>query len=189
VITLKGKLIVWGISLILGSLILSSAVYAPWTTLGTGYAITSNVHGIDILPGIPVTVTAGTLDSRVANVTFRWHRPAGSLLPPIPDVTKPVYTNGTMGQWNNGTWALIRYANDTQVPDEIGDWGVQAFFQDSAGNDRAGLEDVIKIRATSFNVIPEIPLGTIAASVAMFIAFGLFIIKKKRIPEIVGRVK
>jgi len=185
---LKARFIVWVISLILGLLILSSAVYAPWTTLGTGYAITSNVHGIDILPGTPVTVTAGTLDSHVVQVTFRWHRPAGSILPPIPDVIKPVYTNGTMGQWNNKTWALIRYANDTKIPDEIGDWGVQVFFQDSTGSDRAGLEDVIKIKATSFNVIPEIPLGTIAAAAAMFIALGLFIINKKRIPRIVHRV-
>jgi len=185
---LKVRLIVWGIPLILGLLILSSVVYAPWTTLGTGYAITSNVHGMDILPYTPVTVTAGTLDSNVVQVTFRWHRPAGSVLPPIPDVTKPVYTNTTMGQWNNGTWALIRYANDTKIPDEIGDWGVQAFFRGPDGKSRANLTDVVKIKATSFNAVPEIPFGTIAAAAAMFIAFGLFIIKKKRIPRIVRRV-
>jgi len=175
-----------GTLLILGSLILSSAVYAPWTTLGTGYAITSNVHGIDILPGTPVTVTAGTLDNRVVNVTFRWHRPNESVA--WEDVVN-VWTNGTMGQWNNGTWALIRYAQDTHVPDEVGEWGVQAFFQDSEGRDRAGLEDVIKIKATSFNAVPEIPLGTIAAAATMFVAFGLFIIvKKKRTPKILHGV-
>ena len=53
--------------------------------------------------------------------------------------------NGTTGQWNNGTTAAILYAQDTKVPDVIGDWGVQAFFQDSTGRTKSGLEDVIKI--------------------------------------------
>jgi len=50
-----------------------SAVYAPWSTLGTGYAITSNYHGEDVIPSTPVTVTAGTLDQNIVQVTFRWH--------------------------------------------------------------------------------------------------------------------
>ncbi|MGQ9460585.1 MAG: hypothetical protein ACUVRA_05090 [Candidatus Bathyarchaeaceae archaeon] len=185
---MKARFITLGILLILGSLILTSAVYAPWETLGTGYAITSNVHGIDIPPGMPVTVTAGTLDSNVVQVTFRWHEPPDGNGPVRWEVTVPIFTNGTTGQWNDGTTALIRYAQDTQTPDLLGDWGVQAFFQDSTGNDRAGLANVIKIRATSFNAIPEIPFGTIAAAAAMFIAFGLFTVKKKRIPRIMRRV-
>jgi len=182
---LKARFIPWGIVLILGSLILSSAVYAPWTTLGTGYAITTDHHGIDVLPGTPVTATAGTLDPNVLNVTFRWHMPNDTVR---WEISKPVWPNGTKGKWNNGTEALIRYANDTQMLDVLGDWGVQAFFIGPKGKDRANLTDVVKIRAESFNVVPEVPYGTIAAVAAMFVAFGLFIVKKKRIPRIVHRV-
>lgn len=163
----------------IGLLTSFTIVHAPWSTLGTGYAITSNYHGVDVPPGTNVTVTAGTLDPNVVNVTFRWHRPAGSILPPIPDVTKPVYTNTTKYTYKNGTQVLIRYANDTKIPDEIGDWGVQAFFQDSTGKDRAGLEDVINIKATSFNSVPEVPFGTIAVFLAMLGALGILAIKKR----------
>jgi len=160
----------------IGLLLMINAVYAPWSTLGTGYAITSDHHGIDVLPGTPVMVTAGSLDSNVVQVTFRWHRPDESV---AMEVTKPVYTNGTYGQWNNGSMALIRYANDTYTPDVLGDWGVQAFFQDSTGTGKAGLENVIKIRATSFNTIPEVPLGTVAILLTMFGALAVFGIRKK----------
>jgi hypothetical protein len=95
-------------------------------------------------------------------------------------VTVPVFTNGDTGQWNNGTSALVRYAVDSYSPDVLGDWGVQAFFQGSGGSTKAGIEDVIKIRATSFNVIPEVPVGTIAILLSMFGAFGVFAVKKRK---------
>jgi len=61
----------------------------------------------------------------------------------------------------------------------LGDWGVQAFFQDSTGRTKAGLDNVIKTKATSFNAIPEVPLGTIAIFLAMVGALGILAIKKK----------
>lgn len=172
---MKPRYISIALLIIIYTLFLVSIVHAPWSTLGTGYAITSNYHGIDVLLGTPVTVTAGTLNANVTQITFRWHMPNETTR---WEVTVPVYVNGTTGQWNDGTTALIRYANNTQIPDLIGDWGVQAFFQDSSGRDRAELEDVISIRASSFNVIPEIPLGTIGAIVTMLIALAFFTIRK-----------
>lgn len=160
----------------LGLLSMASLAYAPWASLGTGYAITSNYHGIDVFPSTPVTVTAGTLDSNVVRVIFRWHMPNETVAREVP---VPVFTNGTTGQWNDGTTALIRYAMDTFTPDVIGDWGVQAFFQGPTGRDRAGLEDTIKIRATSFNAIPEVPFGTLTILFAMFGALGFFALRKK----------
>jgi hypothetical protein len=165
-------------------LILIPVVHAPWSTLGTGYAITTNYHGIDVLPGTPITVTAGTLDADVVNVTFRWHRPPDGNGPVAWEDVVSVWENGTTGQWNNGTWALIWYANKTRALDEYGDWGIQAFFQNSKGKDRAGLKDVISIKATSINVVPEVPYGTIAILIAMLGALTIFAIKKKRIPLI-----
>lgn len=158
-------------------LVFVNIVYAPWSTLGTGYAITSDHHGIDVFPGTPITVTAGTLDPTIVQVTFKWHMPNGT---DRWAVTVPVSSNGTTGEWNDGTVALILVAQSTQVPDVIGDWGVQAFFQDSTGREKAGLDDVVKIKATSFNVVPEIPLiGTAGSILAMLLGLRFYIIKKK----------
>jgi len=176
---MKRKLTLTLIMASIGLLTFFTIVHAPWSTLGTGYAITSNYHGVDIPPSTPVTVTAGTLDTNVVQITFRWHEPPDGDGPVRWEVTVPIFTNGTTGEWNNGTPAEIRYAENTQIPDVLGDWGVQAFFQDSTGKDRAGLEDVINIKATSFNAIPEVPLGTIVVSLAMLGALGIFAIKKK----------
>lgn len=163
---------------LLGLLGMVGMVYAPWSTLGTGYAITSNVHGVDVLPGSQVRVTAGTLDPNVVQVVFRWHMPNETV---AREVTVPVFTNGTMGQWNDGTSALVRFAIDNYTPGVVGDWGVQAFFQGSTGTAKAGLEDVVKIRATSFNVIPEVPLGTLVILLGMFGALGVFALRKKKL--------
>ena len=155
-----------------------NSAYAPWSTIGTGYAITSNYHGKDVPLMATVTVTAGTLDPSVTQVTFRWHMPDDTV---VREVTVPVFTNGTIGEWNNGDTALIRYAMDSLKPEVPGDWGVQAFFQDSAGKQRAGLNNVIKIKATSFNVVPEIPFGTAAIVLSMFGALGILAMKKKKL--------
>jgi hypothetical protein len=160
-------------------LVLVSIVQAPWSTLGTGYAITSNYHGIDIPPGTPVTITAGTLDHSITQVTFRWHFPNGTAA--WTDTVVPVYSNGTQGTWNNGTVKDILYAQDTQIPTVMGDWGVQAFFQDATGRTKSDVDDVVAIKATSFNVIPEIALiGTAGAAIAMLLGFGLFAKSRKK---------
>lgn len=175
---MKAKIVTGTLLSFICLLILVNIAYAPWSTLGTGYAITSNYHGINILPGTPVTVTAGTLDSYVTHITFRWHMPNDTAR---WEITVPVAPNGTTGQWNNGSTALIRYAQSTQTPDVIGDWGVQAFFQDSTGRDRADLTNVIKIKATSFNVVPEIPIvGTAGAAVAMLLGLGFFMTRRRK---------
>lgn len=152
-----------------------NSVYASWSTLGTGYAITSNYHEKDVPLLATVTVTAGTLDPLVTQVTFRWHRSDDTL---VREMTVPVFTNGTNGQWNNGATALVRYTIDSFRPDVPGDWGVQAFFRDSAGKNRADINNVIKIKATSFNVVPEVQFGTAAILLSMFGALGVFAIKR-----------
>jgi len=180
-IKLKQKISLAVALLVFLLLISISAVNAPWSTLGTGYAITSNYHGVDIPLGTPVTVTAGTLDSNVMVITFRWHEPPDGNGPVRWEITVPIFTNGTTGKWNNGTTAEIRYAQDTQTPDVLGNWGVQALFRDSSGKDRTGLTNVINIKATSFNTVPEVPFGTLAILAAMFGAVAIFAIKKKRV--------
>jgi len=147
------------------------AVNAQWSALNSGYAVTSNYHGIDVMPGTLVTITAGTTDANVLNVTFVWHFPNGSDALTIPQV--PVYSNGTTWTNSSGTF-LIRYANCSHIPDVIGDWGVQAFFNGPGGHRRGQQSDIISIKATSFNVIPEVPiLGTAGAIIVMLLGLGL----------------
>jgi hypothetical protein len=143
-------------------LIAATTVYAsPPINLNDGYEIVTNWHGVDIPPGTEVAATAMTTDASVTRVTFLWKNPAGTTTFNDPDV--PVFQNGT-------TWdgKLIYYAISTYTPEALGDWGIQALFQDSRGHTIQGVADVVAIRARSFNVIPEVPLlGTLGASLAM----------------------
>jgi hypothetical protein len=194
---MKGKLLTIGFSTVIVSLLLCSVVHASWSTLETGYAVTSNWEGIQIQSGTPVTLTAGTLDSTVTSVTFRWVGPPDGSGDCLLDETVPVYTNGTIGHWENGTAAEIRYAESTYEISQ-GLWNVQIIFSNaegdsnlvlgnSEGNDNTvernywlGAKDYYYDYDESFFHVPEIALGTIGASVAMAAALGLFMIKKKR---------
>ena len=139
-------------------------------SLPSGYYVTSDWHGIDTPLGTDVHVTAYTTDEGVTQVTFIWRNGAGDEVYG-PDV---VTTRSTDGEYGGKT--VYVFEAPVHAPDSIGDWGVQALFQGPDGRDRANLEDVVAIRATSFNVIPEIPLvGTAGAAIAMMggLAFKL----------------
>src|SRR3990170_1051558 len=154
----------------------ATIVYAPEQTLSTGYAITSNYHGIDVPPGSNVVVTAMTTDPSVYQVTFLWKDPTGQTAD--KEEVTPLFTNGTMYDGK-----LIYYAISENIVYTIGDWGVQALFQAPGGKTKQGITEVVKIRATSFNVIPEVPLiGTAGASIAMIA--GLTYRMKRKPPKI-----
>ena len=174
---MKGKLLTIGFSIVIVTLLMCSAVYASWSTLETGYAVTANVEGIQLLNATPVTITAGTLDSTVTSVTFRWIGPPDGTGPCALDETVPVYTNGTIGYWDDGTPALIRYAESTYVVYE-GKWKVEILFRNS--EEEILLKQLYPIMVGEIFYTPELPLGTIGATVAMSAALGLFMIKKKR---------
>ena len=163
---------------------LATIAYAssPPITLTDGYEIITNFHGTDIPAGTEVTATAMTINPSVTQVTFLWKNPGG--VTEYWDVV-PVYTNGTLGSGNvKGTDYVnvpVRFANATQTPFAIGDWGVQALFQDASGRTIQGITDVVAIRARSFNVIPEIPIiGTLGACSAMLAGFTYKIKRKPK---------
>jgi hypothetical protein len=184
---MKGKLLTIGFSTILVSILMCSLAHASWSTLGTGYDVISNMNGTPVA-GNPATITAGTLDPTVNEVTFRWYAPPNGSGEILLDETVPVYTNGTMGQWTNGTEAEIRYAQSTYKVYE-GEWKVEVIFHSSKGEITAektfSIKDlpdqslVGKDTDTLFHV-PEIPAGAIGATAAMTAALGLFAIRKKR---------
>jgi hypothetical protein len=194
---MKAKLLTIGFSTVIVSLLLCSVVHASWSTLETGYAVTSNWTGMQTEEGTPVTITAGTLDSTVTSVTFRWLAISdGNGNYPLEE-TVPVYTNGTIGQWKDGTPAEIKYADSNHVVTQ-GFWIVQVVFSNSEGDSSMvlgnpeGENNIVTQKClwidsmamqSNYNPVfqvPEIPLGTIGASVAMAAALGLFLIKKQR---------
>jgi len=169
---------------------------AQWPAITNGYAVTTNWHGSDIPFGQSVVVTAGTTDSQVKRVEFVWHYPNGSvafdenvtvsgpLVTPAhpPDVPEELVDWANQHDGSDPIYPKITYwyAQSTYMPNVLGDWGVQALFRDS-GNIRKGQgNQIIKIRATSFNAVPEMQFGTIAILVSMFGALGVFALKKKR---------
>ena len=150
---------------------------AQWNALNSGYAVTTNYHGEDILPGTLVTATSGTTDPNVLNVTFVWIFPNETIA--IIDAEVPVWSNTT--KWPDETGNLIYYAQSSFMPTTVGDWGVQAWFNGPGGNLHGLATDIIAIKATSFNVIPEIAIvGTAGATIAMLLGLGLFWNKKKK---------
>jgi phosphotransferase system HPr-like phosphotransfer protein len=166
---------------VLAMLFISSYVMLAYATdnegsLKSGYAVTSNYHGINVPPNTAVTVTAMTTDRCVDVVKFIWKNPAGQVM---FEEIKKVYSNGTTFN-DNGRIKLVYFANSTFTPDAMGDWGVQAKFIDVNGFCWCCCTKQIHRRATSFNVIPEVPvIGTVGASAAMFAGLG-YKIKRKR---------
>ena len=146
------------------------------------YDVTSNYHGIDVPPGAQVVVTALTIDDRVDKVRFIWRNAAGQV---IWDETVNVFENGTTYN-DDGTPRVIRYAKSIHSPNTLGDWGVQAKFLDRQGWSRWTYTVRLATRATSFNVIPEIPvIGTAGASIAMLLGLVYKAKRKKNTPAII----
>jgi hypothetical protein len=150
-------------------------VYATtsWGSLSSGYAVTSNYHGIDAPSGATVVVTAMTTDAKVDHVIFVWKNPAGQII--WADI-QSVSSNGTEYDGK-----LVYYAISMHEPEALGDWGVQAIFVDLNGIFRCHLRLFVARRATSFNVIPEVPIiGTAGASLAMLLGFTYKIKRKPK---------
>jgi hypothetical protein len=181
--------------LVIGS---ANIAQAQWDALSSGYAVTTNWHGEDVPIGQSITAWAGTTDSLADGVEFRWLDPSGNLaVIPAPRVLVSVLGPYVTPSVPSGApqeivdWAIkypgqtVWYATNTQGPDVLnilGDWGVQANFYDSDNpvkTLRGRNSDIIKIRATSFNVVPEVPFGTIVILLSMFGALGVFATKKK----------
>ncbi|MDH5483407.1 MAG: hypothetical protein OEY22_11125 [Candidatus Bathyarchaeota archaeon] len=177
--------------LIIGASIVYADGYGPWSAIKeTGYAVTSNWQGMIVPMGETVVVTAGTTDLTITHIILRWHDPGdnpvwedtvavtGLTTPNVP----PNVPQHVVDWANDNPGVDYLYAQSSHVPNATGDWGVQAFFIGPDGRPKNNLEDVVMIRATSFNSIPEVPLGTIGTLIAMVGAFGFFITRKKTPP-------
>jgi len=153
------RYLIFSTLIVLFAFSLMAVVYAP--PIYT-YEATSNYHGIDAPLYANVIVTASTTDPSIFQVTFLWKDAAENL-----KFTDVVPISGGSAQ-------------STHQPDSMGDWGVQTLFQGPDGKTKEGVELVVKTRATSFNVIPEVPIiGTAGASMAMVLGL-VYRMKKKK---------
>lgn len=177
---MKAKLLKIGFSIAIISALFFSTVYGSLSPLETKYVVTANVEGLEILGGTPVTITASTIDSTVNQITFRWFGPPDGSGDCALEETLPVYTNGTIGYLDDGTPALIRYAESTYIIYE-GKWLVKVTFQNSEGI--TVTQELCAFGAKGTQPVfhlPEIPLGTVGATMATLFASVLFLIKKRK---------
>jgi len=145
---------------------------AQWDALSSGYAVTTDYHGEEVPPGTLITAIAGTTDEHVTHVTFIWKYPNEAV---AYEVTMPVYTNGSTYDGK-----LVYYANSSYAPNLLGDWSVQALFIGDGGTRKANHTNVIKVRATSFNVTPEFPIvGSAGALGVMLLSLRVYMRRKK----------
>lgn len=186
------SMLIFPLSLVLISHVNAPPGYGAWSPIKqTGYAVITNYFGMNVPLGQSVIATAGTTDLDVYQIEFRWHNATDAVIfSAIVPVSGPLITPAVPSNvpqqvinWatdNPGTPYL--YAQNAQIPNSVGDWGVQAFFYAEGGHLR-GTSDggIISIRATSFNAIPEIPLiGTAGAAIAMLAGLGLYIKRKQK---------
>jgi len=174
---------------------------AQWDALGSGFAVTTNFHGKDVLPGQSVTATAGWApalapekirDIEVKTVEFVWHFPNGTVaytdiveISPdsitTPDEVPPAPIPPEISEWGEKYPGVeYWYAQSTRIPTVLGDWGVQAIFHNTVricGKN----SDTIRVRATSFNVVPEVPFGTAVILLGWIGLLGVFAIRKKHL--------
>ena len=166
-------LIVAGLIMLLGA----GAAYAAYPSLGSGYAIDSNYHGIDVPPGSDVIVTAYTTDMEVYQVTFLWKYPNGTVAfgPEVDDAA-------VAGDPYDGS--PVNTFSSTHSVDVMGDWGVQALFQSPDGMTKESIDYVVAIKATSFFVVPDFPMiGTVGSLGAMLLRLGLFMRRKSSLTK------
>ena len=158
---------------------------AQWSAINSGYAVTTNWHGKEVPLGQSVTAWAGTTNSSVYQVEFKWKNETGHVIydvivTDIVNYITPDYPPDApqeIKEWaTNNPNITIFYANNTQIPNSYGEWSVQVFFYAPGGHLMGNGTDIIKIKATSFNVIPDIPiLGTAGALTAMLLGLGFFL--------------
>jgi hypothetical protein len=159
---------------------------AGWNAINSGYGVTTNWHGQDVPLGESVTAWAGTTDDAVEIVEFKWLNHSEDIVwRENVSVDGPYLTPNVPGgapqeiiDWAESVEedTPVWYANNTKIPNSLGNWTVKATFY-NVTHERG--KNHSKFRATSFNVVPEAPFGTIVILLTMLGALGVFALKRK----------
>lgn len=164
--TLQGEecLLIYHFKLFLLLFICMGVTKAQWSPIKeSGYAVTTNWHGVDVPIGQPVIATARTTNLDVTEIGFIWRDLFDNI---VLEETLPVSKLTTPGVPPNVPeeifeWAkqspdpIYLYAQSTHIPNEIGEWGVQAIFYNAKKPRLNQRRSFVVRRATSMNVIPD----------------------------------
>lgn len=160
-----------------------SAVHAQ-KSLTSGYRITTDHHGDNVIIGETVTAWADTTDLTTVKVIFDWKWEGSETPMRTVEVTSYITWYTGKDGWPNepgvpyGT--EVRRFTDSYTPAELDEWAVKGTFINEYGQTANSDNDSFPVRATSFKTIPEAPLGTIAIAITMFASMGFFIIRRKK---------
>ena len=142
--------------------------------LNSGYAITRWPYTDgDVFMGHEATVRAITTEyPEATRVWFRWIRPDGT-----DWLDGPKDLNPSVDTWDGNP---VRDASSTKTLDMMGAWGVQAYFEGANGKPKGPYRiPSVQIKAISWHVVPEVPLGTVAVTLSMLGGLSVFAIRKK----------
>jgi len=168
----------------------------PDSAASSGWGVTTNHHGEDVLIG---DLISGATDLRVKLLVADdpahfgvFYRVTIHLRDENEEVVAEMsYDKDDLSPWEDWTapnGRAIKYAwtdpvdewDNPMEPDEwtLGHYSVKAFYYAIDGQSLGNDEDLEAMRATTQMVVPEAPTGTLAVLLAMFAGLALF--AKKR---------
>lgn len=170
--------------LVLCSMLFVSLVRAdippPPPQINSGYAVTTDAFKVIVYVGESVTAYAYTTHSGIETVTFIWMPPEGGEEAKTADGPYDMPHDPT-GSLDGTPYYAVE--SDPFLIDVVGDWGVQVVFKDTGGNIRGPYplepNEYNAIKATSFHSVPELPLGTLTATLVMLSVLALYALKPK----------
>lgn len=179
---MKSKLAILAFISLLG-LIPAAVLADPWSAIDSGFAVTTNHHGEDIIPpgDPPLRAKVGLLASefpRLIRVEVELRDP-DEVVVDTQVVLPGSFSPGTSPGGNPITVAWT----DPFAPASwtIGHYSVKAYFYLTDARDLANAEDLDAMRAVTVMTVPELPTGTLGAVAALFAGLGIYsILKSKR---------
>lgn len=177
------------LSVFLSGLAVAAVRADPWSAIDSGFAVTTNHHGEEIIPpgDPPLAAKVGLLNTEFYfdNGTIRLLRVEVELRNPDEVVvdTEVVYAaeflDDTSPQGNP-----IKYAWTADFEPSswtVGHYSVKAYFYLKGARDLANAQDLDAMRAVSVMSVPELPVGTLTAVVLLVATLGLYsMLRNKR---------
>jgi len=154
----------------------------PWSAIDSGYAITTNYFGQEVVPPLdpPLEAKVGVLTELfnsldVYEVRVDLRDPDDNVVDSAT-IAAAAFLDGTSPQG-----APIKYAWTGPLEPAtwvVGDYSVKAYFFAEDGKELANTEDLTAMRATTVMVVPEVPIGTLTILLTMLASLAIFARKR-----------
>lgn len=157
----------------------------PWSAIDSGYAITTNYHGVELditSPPTNLKAKVGVLTEKfvslgISEVRVDLRDPDGNV---VDTDTVTLFSDGTSPKGAAIKWG----ETDPLAPTTwvVGDYSVKAYFYADADDvvEIAHTEDLVAMRATTVMVIPEVAIGTLTILLTMLASLAIFARKKEK---------